>query len=651
MKFLKIIMKLTLVSLIILCIGYIGIYVYAYFQPKLSIDSVNSYYLYDSKNELYPTMTNEWVNIEDISEDLIDATLSIEDKHFYHHIGFDYIRILKALYINIQNKKTLQGASTITQQYAKNLFLDFDKTWNRKLEEALLTIRLEVHYSKNELLEGYLNTINYGGIFGIESASKYYFGKSSKDLTLAEASILAGIPKSPTNYSPIEHYDKAKQRQLVILNSMVKNNYITEEEKNRAYNEKLNFVGSLEQTNLKTLMYYQDAVMSELKNIKDIPSSFLTTGGLKIYTNLDLDAQTTLENKINDNLKENLQIASVIMKPNTGEIIALAGGTDYSKSQFNRVTSAKRQVGSTMKPLLYYAALENGFTASTTFTSTKTTFSFSDNKTYSPQNYGDSYPNKAISMQAALAYSDNIYAVKTHVFLGEETLVNTAKRMGIRTNLTANPSLALGSSEINILEMMTAYSTLANEGYKVEPFLIKKVEDINGNILYEHHIDKENVLNKSITFILNEMMSNCASYDLIDYSYPTCINIAEKLTKKYAIKTGTTETDNLIFGYNKDIIMGVWAGYDNNNKTEDNVGTQVKNIWADTVEEILKDKDAEWYEMPSNVVGVLVNPITGEIANEDGKKKIMYYIKGTEPVAKKLTLDDMIPTIKEETLN
>lgn len=624
--------------------------IYAKLSPKLPIDSANGYYLYDSEGNRIEEGTNEWISLEEMSPYIIEATISIEDKNFYNHGGFDYLRILKAMLINIKNRKTLQGASTITQQYAKNLFLDFDKTWSRKIEEAFLTLRLEAHYSKDEILEGYLNTINYGGIFGIENASQYYFNKSAKELTLAEASILAGIPKSPSNYSPTQNPEAAKNRQELILEAMVKNEYITEKEKEEAYNTELTYIGTTERQNLSTVMYYQDAVLQELKSIASIPNSFLETGGLKIYTNLDINAQEILETQIKEKMQgnEELQIASVLMNPNNGNILAIAGGRDYNTSQFNRVTSAKRQVGSTMKPLLYYTALENGFTASTTFTSEKTTFTFSENKTYSPSNYNETYGNKPISMAAAIAYSDNIYAVKTHLFLGEENLVEFAKRVGIEENLEAVPSLALGTNEIGILEMMQAYATFASEGYKVLPHFIEKVEDMNGNVLYEFKAPNESILNKSTVYILNELLANSYSKEFIDYSYPTCINIAAKMSKTYAIKTGTTNTDHLIFGYNKDAILGIWMGYDDNRTTEVSDGTIMKNIWVDTMESYLKDKENNWYETPENVVGVLVDPISGEPATETSThKKIFYYIKGTQPYSTSQDLEESISTFKE----
>lgn len=652
MKHLKRLGILSVVFIVILGIGYFGIYTYAKITPELSIESANGFYFYDQDGNAFTgTGTNAWVSLNDVSENLINATVSIEDKNFFKHQGFDFLRIGKALYTNIVNHKTLQGASTISQQYVKNLFLDFDKTWKRKLEEAWLTVRLESHYEKKEILEGYLNTINYGGIFGIENASLYYFNKSSKDLTLAEASMLAGIPKWPSKYSPLVNEEAAKNRQFLILNAMVDNGYITEEEKNEAYNTTLVYSVNSDNDNPSTIMYYQDAVINELKSISSIPASFLSTGGLKVYTNLDVKAQKIMEESINSNLTSNpdIEVASIAVEPTTGKVVGLVGGRDYSKSQYNRAISAKRQMGSTIKPFLYYSALENGFTPSTTFTSEKTTFTFGENKTYSPKNYGDVYANGSISLAAAISYSDNIYAVKTHLFLGEDVLSEMAKRVGISDNLEKLPSTALGTEELSLMDMITGYTTLANEGYKIKPYLITKVEDVNGNVLYEHKDDSDNVLNKSIVYVLNSMLNNCYSTDMIDYNYPTCINIASKLTKKYAIKTGTTNTDNLIFGYNSDLLVGVWMGYDDNNETDSEDSRNVKNIWADIVETYLEDKEDSWYDMPDNVVGVIVNPITGEVATDSSKhKKLLYYIKGTEPSIDDTNFDTLIPTIKLE---
>lgn len=626
---------------------YSVIYLIAWIYPKLNINNSKSYYFYDKDSNLI-SGTDEYSGIDAISPYLKNATLSIEDRHFYTHGGFDYLRIGKAMFNNIKSGKTTEGASTITQQYAKNLFLDFDKTWKRKITEAWLTVRLEVHYDKDKILEGYLNTINYGGVFGIANASEYYFGKDALDLNLAEASMLAGIPNWPSKYSPYVDYEASKERQLVVLNSMVRDNYITKEEADNAYNEELNFVTKSTRKELDSVRYFRDSVISELNKISSIPNSLLTTGGLKIYTTFDPKAQEAIESTINQYIKSDIQVASIIMEPNTGAVLGLTGGVDYSKSQFNRATSSNRSVGSTIKPFLYYAALENGFTPSTTFTSEPTTFVFAENQTYSPTNYNDKYANKEISLAAAIAYSDNIYAVKTHLFLGENTLVETLKRVGITANLDSIPSLALGSQAISLIDMTTAYSTLANEGYKVKPYFINKVEDINGNVLYEYEPVKEAILNKSLVYVLDELLANTANPNFIDYSYPTSYMMMNRITKKYGIKTGTTEVDHLIIGFNKDAVVSIWSGYDDNRKLLDVDSYNNKYMWSDIIEKYLKDKEEAWYDIPNNVVGVLVEPVSGKIATDKSKNKtIMYYIKGTEP-SSDYNLDDVIPTIKQE---
>ncbi len=636
MKLLKKFVYFIFVSCIVITIFFVGLYIYALSLPKIDINNINNVTIYDNKNEIIfnGNGNKEWISLKDISPYLIDATLSTEDKRFYTHPGFDFLRIMKSIYVNITTKNLSQGASTITQQLARNLFSNFDKTWNRKLKEAWYAFRLEINYSKDEILEAYLNTINYGnGVYGIENASYYYFNKSAKNLNLAEASMLAGIPKAPNVYSPLNNVDIAKERQSVILNNMVLNNKIDKDEMDDAFETELIYVGKKQKLNLSTLMYYKDAVINELYDIKSIPESYIDKG-IKIYTSLDIDAQTSLENNmvkyIND---DKLQVASIMMNPNNGSIIALIGGTNYIKSEYNRAISSKRQVGSTMKPFLYYSALENGFTASTTFLSESTTFTFSNNDTYSPQNYGNLYPNNKISMAAAIAYSDNIYAVKTHLFLGEDMLVDIAKRVGIQEKLDKIPSLPLGTIEINIIDYLGGYATFANGGYKIKPHLIEKIEDIKGNILYEFNYDKEMVLNKSLVFILNELLTGTYDLNMINYNYPTCSSLTNILTNKYALKTGTTDTDAWTIGYNKNILIGVWTGYDDSSEiTMDSIKSS-KNIWAYTMEDYFKDKDAEWYEIPDNVVGVLINPIDGTLASKKSKnKKILYFIKGTEPI-------------------
>ena len=328
--------------------------------------------------------------------------------------------------------------------------------------------------------------------------------------------------------------------------------------------------------------------------------------------------------------------------------MAIIGGNNYNKSQFNRAINSKRQVGSTMKPILYYTALESGFTPSSSFTSEKTTFTFSGDKTYSPNNYNDKYADGPISMAAAISYSDNIYAVKTHLFLGEDMLINTANRIGITSKMTPIPSLALGTEEISLLEMATAYSSFANLGYKIEPHFIKKIEDSKGNILYQNKEEKISVLNSSLTYILNEMLTYTYNKNFIDYNYPTLISLLPDITHKYAIKSGTTDTDLWIMGYNEKAVLGIWNGYDDNSIIKTNEYNYHKNIWIDTMETYFKENNTNWYNVPDNVVGVLVNPITGIIANEnDEKKEMFFYLKGTEPSLENST-KDLDAVFKEE---
>ncbi|MDD6264605.1 MAG: transglycosylase domain-containing protein [bacterium] len=632
-----------MILLVLLCVG---IFVYIKTSPKPEIYSANNITLYDSTDTVFfqGNESKAWVSLDEISDNVIKSTIYTEDKNFYKHFGFDILRILKASYINITSGKTMQGASTITQQYAKNLFLDFDKTWKRKWDEMWYTMKIEANYSKDEILEGYLNTINYGhGMYGIENASKFYFNKSAKDLDLAEASILTGIPKSPANYSPIINFDLAKERQLSILELLVKNNVISEEEKNKAYNEELNFSGADEAEELTSVMYYQDAVLEELKNIDSIPLSYSDSKGLKIYTNLDLNAQRILEKNVKESIPDTSEIeaSAVMMNPNNGAIIALIGGKNYNKSSYNRVISSKRQVGSTMKPYLYYAALENGFTSSSAFTSEKTTFTFSNQEPYSPSNYNNVYGNKPISMGTAIAYSENIYAVKTHLFLGEEALINIARRVGITSKLESVPSLPLGTNEISIVEMASGYSAFANLGYKVKGHLIEKVVDASGKVLYKANNKKELVLNSSIVFILNNLLTATYDKDYIDYNYPTAINLASKLTHKYGLKSGTTNTDTWYIGFNNDVVTAVWAGYDDNRNIDKSDYKYARDIWYKSIEAYELGKGEAWYEMPDNISVVLVDPISGKPATDSSpKKKMMYFVKGTEPSNTDQTFDE-----------
>lgn len=634
MKFIRTSIKISIFLFISFVVCIVGLYVYAFFSPKLELKTANRFFLYDTNDALvYQGSGNsEWVDLEDISPNLINAVISVEDKNFYNHHGFDYLRIASAMVANIKSGSIVQGASTISQQYIKNMYLDFSKTWDRKIEEAFLTLELEVHYDKEDILEGYLNTINYGqGNYGIANASSYYFNKKPSELTMEEAIILAGIPKSPNKYNPVSDYEAAIKRAKIVAKSMVENKYITSNEYNNLFINELTIYGKNREGNLKTLMYYQDAVLDELESLVEIPNSLIESGGLKIYTNLDLEAQEALENSIVSYMSdEDMQVASIIVNPNTGGVIALTGGKDYAESQYNRAIKAKRQVGSAMKPFLYYAALENNMVSSSTFTSEVTTFSLSSGKTYTPSNFADRYANKNITMAAAIALSDNVYAVKTNLFLGPETLVETAHKMGITGTLNPVPSLALGTSELTMLDFAQGYTTLASGGYKREIHFIERIEDLEGNVLYEFENQENLVINPNYTYILHEMLTSTTNSAYTDYTKPTAMSIAAKLSRKYSIKTGTTPTDFWTVGYNPDMLMLVWAGHDSNEEVTSSKSKITKNIWADTMETILKETDAHWYETPENVIGIPLNAVTGDATTNSNEAAIFYYVKGSE---------------------
>lgn len=629
MKKILILLKIFIFSFFTFIIVYLSLYVYAFITPKFQINTSKNIIYYDKNNDdiFSENLNNDYVKLSDITNFTKNAIISIEDKNFYNHRGFDYPRILKAMIINIKSGKIKQGASTISQQYIKNLYLTFDKTWERKIEEAFLTLELETHYSKNEILEGYLNTIDFGGgNYGIKEASKYYFNKNPKELTKAEASILVGIPKSPNYYNPIFNYKNAKNRQYSVLKSMVNNRYISENEMKKIYNEKISFYGKSDKVELSSVYYYKDAVMDEMKNIKQIPKTMLETDELNIYTNLDKNVQKKLEETIDTEMKStSMQVASIVVEPKTAKIVGLVGGKDYSKSQFNRATKSKRQVGSTIKPFIYYSALENGFTPSSTFLSERTTFNLG-NDMYSPKNANNIYANKNISMLAAISYSDNIYAIKTHLFLGKDSLSNLAKRVKINTSIKELASSALGTTEINMIDFSNGYITLANEGKHEQPHLIEKITNKKGKILYEYKYNSEELLNKKYVYILNNLLTNTYNYKMVNYTSPTLLSISSDINGKYAIKSGSTSYDYWTIGYDSNYLVMVWAGNDNDNKIKNSESKITKKIWAKTMNNI--NVDPKWYEIPSGITGEEINPITG---NSDKNGVLCFYEKGTEP--------------------
>ena len=640
-KYFRALLIISLIAASIVFLLFIGIFTYAKIlgPPALAVPQSTLYYGDDGSviGESHNGQKRYWVKLNQISPYLIDATLSIEDQHFHEHNGFDFKRIGGAVLADIKAMAKVQGASTITQQYARNLFLEHDKTWSRKLHEAFYTIRLEMNYTKEEILEGYLNTIYYGyGAYGVQAASQFYFGKNASELNLAEASMLAGIPKGPGIYSPLVSLEKAEQRRKVILISHERKQVINETQAANAAQQSVKIIGEHPHTSLVTAPYFQDAVRQALKTELQLDERTLALGGLKVYTTLDLKQQKIAEDTIASRMSDesDIQVGFIAMDPRNGYVKALVGGRDYTKSPFNRAIQAIRQPGSTIKPLLYYAALEQGFTPATQMLSELTTFRFENNQPeYTPHNFNNQYANSQITMAQALALSDNVYAVKTHLFLGEKTLVDTAKRFGITTEMAAVPSLALGTSGVRVIEMANAYSLFANGGKKVHPVLIKRVENHDGEVIYEQKQENEAILRPDLAFVMTHMMTGMFDKKLNGYASVTGSTIINKMTRTYAGKSGSTNADSWMIGYSPQLVSAVWTGYDNGQTLElTSDKTYAKNIWIQFMEEALDGTTAKSFKAPKGTIGVYINPENGKLATKDCPvKRFTYFAVGTEP--------------------
>ncbi|PAV31395.1 monofunctional biosynthetic peptidoglycan transglycosylase [Virgibacillus profundi] len=637
----RFIIKILLGAFLLFLSVILGVYLVSFILGPPTLTNQQNTIYYSNSDEIIGEESGSenryWVELDEMSPAVIDATLMIEDKHFYDHHGFDFRRIAGAIWKDIQSFSLKEGASTLTQQYARNLFLTHEKTWERKLKEAFYTIRLEMYYSKDEILEGYLNTIYYGhGAYGIEAASNHFFNKSAKKLTLAEASMLAGIPKGPTYYSPLNDEERAKNRQLQILKSMLNEKKITEQEYDLATGKKLTYADQTDRNKVEIGSYFQDVVLQEASKILELDSESIRSGGFQIYTTLNIDYQKQLESKINTtvNHASEIQAGAIAMEPKTGGIRAMVGGRNYEESPFNRATMAKRMPGSAFKPFLYYTALENGYTPSTMLMSKPTTFELENAAVYSPSNFNGYYANQPITLARALALSDNVYAVKTNMFLGADKLVETAKNFGITSELPAVPSLALGTAAVTVEEMVTGYGLPANGGKKIDGYTIEKIIDRDGKTVFERDNDSsELVLDPQKAFILTQLMTGMFDRELDGYMAVTGSSIANDLTHLYAGKSGTTDSDSWMIGFSPSLVAGVWIGYDDNRSMEIVAeSTYAKNIWAGFMESAHEGLPQEKFPSPAGVVGIPIDPATGERATPYcDASRVMYYEKGTEP--------------------
>ncbi|MBR5207670.1 MAG: transglycosylase domain-containing protein, partial [Erysipelotrichaceae bacterium] len=496
--------------LVIFTVGifYISFLIFCGLSHNITLGNQASLVIKDDQNETFfescYQMDILWTPLNDLPDLLIEGTVAVEDKRFYQHHGYDPIRIMKALYKNIASQNIVEGASTITQQTIKNLYLTQEKTYSRKIKELFLSVEAELHYTKEEILETYFNTLYYGhGIYGIQNASQFYFNKSSDELTVAETAMLIGIPNSPNNYSPYLNEEKSRNRQLIVLNVMKNQNLITQQQYNQAKQEKLMLADFKTQTRSEVYGYYKDAVMQQCRELGFCRSN---QDHFIIYTYYDEKLQKTLQNEFDKQLEDtDMQAAGIIMEPYTFHIKAIQGGSNYYETQYNRALYSKRQSGSTIKALLYYLALTEGFTPSTCFDSTQTTFQISETVSYTPENYRSLYAEMPISLIHAIATSDNVYAIKTHLFLGTDALYNALNDFGIQQD-ESTVSMALGTTDFPLMDLAMIYNTFASEGLWQKPSFIKKITDVNEKILYERKEEPVRLLKEDETLVLTSLL-------------------------------------------------------------------------------------------------------------------------------------------------
>lgn len=615
-KVIKILVVLSASSFAILLSFYLIAYCFG--EPDLN---KNRYLkLYDDSEDIFYQSINDYaghyVSLDDVSDDFLKSIVAIEDQRFYKHRGFDIIGIARAVKVNLTNQDKSQGASTITQQYARLLYLTNEKSWSRKIKEAFLTMQLETHLTKDEILEGYINNVYFGhGIYGIENAAKYFYGKSAKDLDLNESSMLAGVVNGPTYYSPLNDQTAARKRQSLVLDALINCGEITESQKESVLESDLNLAEVHQTDENISNNYYKDTVIDELEDLGFYTNTYLNQG-LNVYTTFNQDYQKVIENSSQEYTQDSdVETASIVVAPYTSKILALTGGKDYALSQYNRATKSNRQIGSTIKPLLYYLALENGFTPTTTFLCEPTTFKLDDNTTYSPSNFNDKYAYQEITLAQAIAVSDNIYAVKTHLFLGEENLAALIKKFGLK-DVKANASLALGTLNTNIYNLANMYNCLASEGVYNHLYTIEKITNDEGKILYEHQASNQQLLNQDTCLVLSQLLTS--SFNDVFSTYLQATMADYQLDNINACKTGSTDFDNLAVAYNPQVLVASWVGYDDNREMTTTADkTVAKKVVYDVLNYTNENYEVSWYQPTDQIQQIPINPLTGDF-DENG---------------------------------
>jgi penicillin-binding protein 1A len=601
------------------------------------------------------------VPLKDISPNLIKAVVSVEDQRFYEHSGVDFVRVAAAFIRNVQEGRRAEGGSTITQQLARQSFLSRDKTLRRKLKEVVLAAHIEHEYSKDEILELYLNKVYFGdGLYGVEAASRGYFGKPASKLTVAEAALLAGLIQSPSSYAPTANLERAVARRNVVLQTMLGSGAIDRERYEQAKAADVELTNGLEMPETFGL-YFKEQVRRELVERFGWPR--IAQGGLKVYTTLDTPVQQAAEKTIEEGLEsiegrrgyphprrvagnatqssDYLQGALVAMDPTTGAVRALVGGRDFAQSRFNRATQAKRQAGSAFKPFVYAAALEQGFSPASLITNL-------NDPTLTAQ--GDWVPEdehstaSSMTLRSALRMSSNRAAVQLLNQVGIPQAVSYAQKLNVGTPPSV-PSLALGAGDVTLLSLTAAYGSFANAGIVHAPVFIRRVEDNEGKVLFVDSGKSQRAISESTAFLMSSMLA-----DVINAG--TAYKARQSgFTLPAAGKTGTTNdfVDAWFVGFTPHLVAGVWLGFDQPTTIIRNgyAGDLAVPIWSSFMKIATKADKPDWFDRPANVIGVNVCRVSGKLPNtgcgnvmvtdRDGNLETRsmiytdYFVKGTPP--------------------
>ncbi len=607
--------------------------------------------IYDRNGELLYDIFGDQrripVELKDVPEYLKQATIAIEDKDFYKHQGFDPRGILRAVF-NIIFRGRLQGGSTLTQQLVKNVLLTSERRLGRKIKEFILSVQIEKKFSKDEILQMYLNEAPYGGTaWGIGTASEVYFKKKVQNLTLVEAAILSGMPQSPSIYSPYGSNPKAYlDRTRDVLRRMREDKYITREQENQALEElkKVEFVPQSTGIVAPHFVFYVRDILNEMFGEK-----LVEQGGLQITTTLDSRLQDKAQGIVSEEISkvENLHItngASLVMDGVRGEILAMVGSKNFFDKDYEgqvNVVLSKRQPGSAIKPVTYATAFRKGFTPASMLMDVETEFPGADNKPYKPVNYDGKY-HGPLQLRYGLGSSINVPAVKLLALVGVKDMLTLARDMGFTTLSPTGDevrrlglSVTLGGGEVRLLDMVSAYGAFGNGGTKIEPVAILKVTDKSGKVLFEHHdVKGKQVLSPGEAFLINSILSDNTAR-LITFGENSLINIKGR---SIAVKTGTTNDrrDNWTVGWTRDSVVGVWVGNNDNSQMKE-VTSGVSGaapIWRRIMMEVLRTRPDSVFAMPEEVEARLVDNVSGYPEHDGFSSRSEYFIKGTVPTEK-----------------